>query len=103
MTRIVEQKYPKSLTEASTLSAKEIPLEILRQPKIAKNEEIIPFTITYNPNNPNIFPIMKQSCDSFLYSKTMPNIFQRKKLVKCMSQAPNLGRLLLGLNLNDNT
>ena len=46
---LLEQKYPKSLIEASILRAKEIPLEILRQPKTAKNEEIIPFTFTYNP------------------------------------------------------
>ena len=102
MTRIVEKKYPKSLIEASILRAKEIPLEILRQPKTAKNKEMIPFTITCNPNNPNIFLIMKQSCDNFQYFKPMPNIYQRKKLVKCMSQAPNLSRLLLDLNLNDN-
>ena len=91
---LLEQKYPKSLIEASILRAKEISLEILRQPKTAKNEEIIPFTFTYNPNNPNVFPIIKQSFDNFKYSKTMSKIFQRKKLVKFMSQAPNLGRLL---------
>ena len=68
-----------------------MPLEILRQQKTSKNEEIIPFTITYNANNPNVFPIIKQSFDNFQYSKTMSNIFQRKKLVKSMSQAPNLG------------
>ena len=90
---LLEQKYPKSLIEARILRAKEIPLEILRQPKIAKNEEIIPFTTTYNPNNPNIFPIIKQNFENFQYSKTMSSIFQRK-LVKSMSQAPNLGRLL---------
>ena len=90
---MLEQKYPKSLIEASILRAKETPLEILRQPKTAKNEEIIPFTFTYNPNNSNVFPIIKQSFDNFQYSK-MSNIFQRKKLVKSMSQAPNLGRLL---------
>ena len=44
--------------------------------------------------NPNIFPIIKQSFDNFQYSKTMSHILQRKKLVKSMSQAPNLGRLL---------
>ena len=38
---LLEQKYPKSLIEASILRAKKIPLEILRQPKTAKNEEII--------------------------------------------------------------
>ena len=92
--KLPEQKYPKLLIEASILRAKEMPLEILREPKTAKNEEIIPFTFTYNPNNPNVFPIIKQSFDNFQYSKTMSNIFQRKKLVKSMSQAPNLGRLL---------
>ena len=89
-----EQKYPKSLIEASILRAKEVSLEILRKPKTSKNEEIILFIITYNPNNPNVFPIIKQSFDNFQYSKTMSNIFQSKKLVKFMSQAPNLGRLL---------
>ena len=37
---------------------------------------------------------MNQSFDNFQYSKTMSNIFQSKKLVKFMSQAPNFGRLL---------
>ena len=38
------QKYPKLLGEASILKAKKITLEVLRQPKTAKNEDIIPFT-----------------------------------------------------------
>ena len=91
---MLEQKCPKSLTEASILRANKIPLEILRQPKNAKNDGIIPFIVTYNRNNPNVFPIMKQSFDNFHYSKTISNIFQRKKLVKSMSKPPNLGRLL---------
>ena len=72
---LLEQKYPKSLIEVSILWAKEIPLKILRQPKTAKNEEIILFIATYNPNNPNIFPIITQDFDNFQYSKTMSNIF----------------------------
>ena len=61
----LEQKYAKSLIEARILRAKEIPLEVLRQPKTTKSEETIPFTMTYNPNNPNVFPIIKQSFDNF--------------------------------------
>ena len=76
------------------MRAKETLLDIMRQPKTAKNEEIIPFILTYNPNNPNVCPKIKQSFDNFQYSKTMYNIFQRKKLVKSIIQAPNLGRLL---------
>ena len=91
---MLEQKYPKSLIEASILKAKEIPFEVLRQPETTKNEEIIPFTMTYSPNNPNVFPIIKQSFDKFQYSKTMSNIFQKKKLAISMNQATNLGRLL---------
>ena len=60
----------------------------------AKNKEIVPFSATYNPNNPNVFLITKQSFDNFQYSQTMSSIFQRKKLIKSMSQAPNLDRLL---------
>ena len=91
---MLEQKYPKSLIEASILRAKETPLELSRQPKTAKTEEIIPFTITYNPNKTKVFPIIKQSFDNFQCCKTMSTIFQRKKLVKSMSQAANLDRLL---------
>ena len=50
--------------------------------------------MAHNPNNPNVFPIMKQSLDNFQYSKTMSNIFLRKKLVKSMSQAPTYGQLI---------
>ena len=82
------------LTEASILRDKEIPLEVLAQPETTKSEEIIPFTMTYNPKNPDVFPIIKQKFDKFQYSKTISNIFQRKKLVKSLRQAPKLGRLL---------
>ena len=61
---LLEQKCPKSIIEATILRVKEIPLEIFRQPKTAKNEEIILFTFTYNLNNPNVFPIIKQSFDT---------------------------------------
>ena len=45
------------------MKAKEIHLEILRQPKTTKNGEIIPFTNTNNSNNPIIFPIKQCPTD----------------------------------------
>ena len=47
---ILEQKYRRSLIEASTLKAKEIPLKVLTQPKTAKHGEVIPFMQSSNPN-----------------------------------------------------
>ena len=91
---LLEQKYSKKLIEANILKTQEIPLEVLRQRKPTKNEEIIPFITTCNPDNPNIFSRIKQSFNNFHYSKTIANIFQKKKLVNAMNQAPILGRLL---------
>ena len=51
------------LIEASIVKAKEIPLEILRQPKTTKNGEIMPFTNTNNSNNATIFPIKQCPTD----------------------------------------
>ena len=44
--KLVEQKYSKSLINASILKAKEIPTKVLRQLKTTKNDGIIPFTTT---------------------------------------------------------
>ena len=59
----VRQKHPQSLIEASTVKAKEIHLEILKQPKTTRNGDIIPFTNTNNSNNPIIFPIKQCPTD----------------------------------------
>ena len=92
---LLEQKYHQlPLIEASILRANEIPPQILGQPKTAKKEESFLFTITYHPTNTSVFPIIKQSLVNFQYSKTMSNIFLRKKIVKFLIQAPNLCRLL---------
>ena len=36
-----------------------------RKPKTTENEEIILFITTYNPNNQNIFPLIKQNFNNF--------------------------------------
>ena len=74
------------------MEPKELSIEVLRQP--ITNGEIIPITMTYNLNNPNVLLVIKQSFDNFQYSKTMSSIFQRKKLVRSIKQAPDHGRLL---------
>ena len=52
---LLEQKFSKSLIETCILKAKEIPFEVLGQPETTKNEEVILFVTTHNPNNRNIF------------------------------------------------
>ena len=76
------------------MKAKEIPAEVSGETKTTENEKIIPFTTTYNLNKSNVFSIVKQSFDNFQHYQTMSKIFQKKRLVNSVSQAPNVGRLL---------
>lgn len=94
----LQQKYPKLLIEATVLKVSKTPFEVLSQQETTKNEEIVFVTTVYVLNNPTVFHIIKQSFDNFQYSRTMANIFQEKKFVNSMSQAPNLGRLLCRSN-----
>ena len=61
--------------------------------KEKRAEEIIPFLCTHNCNNPNIFPIIRQTLENFQHSKTM-SVFSGKKLINPICQAPTLDRLL---------
>ena len=93
-TSLRKQTFPIALIENSIKRALQVPLNDLRKPKEKGREEIIPFVSAHNPNNPNIFPIIRQTFESFQHSRTMPNVFNGKKLINSMRQAPNLERLL---------
>ena len=93
-TLLRKQKHPIALIENSIKRASQVPLNDLRKPKEKGREEIISIVSTHNPNNPNIFPIIRQTFENFQYSKTMSNVFNGKKLINYMRQAPNLERLL---------
>ena len=54
-----KQKYPIALIGNSIKRALQVPLNELRKSKEKGREEIIPFVSTPNPNNPNIFPIIR--------------------------------------------
>lgn len=84
------------------MKAEEILLEVLQQEKITKNDKIISFTTTYNPNNPNSFSIIEQSFNSFQYSITMSNIFQKKKLTNYIRHI-TLEGYSADVNLNHDT
>ena len=78
-TSLKQQKYPIALTENNIKSTSQITLNKLRRPKEKRTEEKTPFLSTHNPNNPNIFPIMRQTSENFQHPKTMDNVFSVKK------------------------
>ena len=64
------QKYPKIFIEKEIEKALAIPQEQLRNEKLEKKDDILPFTSKYNPNNPNVFPKVREIYGNLQTSKT---------------------------------
>ena len=77
------QKYPKMVVEKGIEKALAIPQEQLRSEKLKKKGSILPFISTYNPNNPNMFPKVREIYRNLQTSKTLGKIFAKHKLIDC--------------------
>ena len=58
--------YPESLIINGFKKASMIPKEDLRRPKTKNEENILAFITTENPNNPNVFPLVRNSIDTLI-------------------------------------
>ena len=56
-------------------------------------DDILPFISTYNPNNPNVFPKIREIHRNLQSSKTLGEIFTKRKSIHCIRQPSNLKRL----------
>ena len=82
-TTLKTQKYPKMLVEKWIEKALAIPQEQLRSEKRKKKDDILPFISTYNPNNPNGFPKVREIYGNLQNSKTLGKILAKHKLIDC--------------------
>ena len=96
------QKYPKMVVEKGIEKALAIPQKQLRSEKLKKKDDILPFISTYNPNNPNVFPKVREIYRNLQTSKTLSKIFAKHKLIDCKRQPSNLKRLLCSSNFSTN-
>ena len=63
-TNLSKYHYPESLLKQGFQKALSIPQKGLRKPKNPSNENILPFIITFNPKNTNIYSTIKSSVNS---------------------------------------
>ena len=87
------QKYPKMVVEKGIEKALAIPQEQLRSEKLKKKDKILPFISIYNPNNPNMFPKVREIYRNLQTSKILGKISAKHKLIDCKRQSSNLKRL----------
>ena len=68
------QKYPKMVAEKGIKKALAIPQEQLTSQKLKSSYNTLPFISTYNPNNSNVFPKVREICGNFQTFKALKNI-----------------------------
>ena len=93
-TLLLEQHYSERIIKAGIKKALKIPQTELRNVKEQEKKKILPFILTFNPNNPKTWPIIKQTLENLKTSDRMRNTLKRVKFINCKRQAPNLGRIL---------
>ena len=91
-TFLSKQKYPPALIEDSILKVKALKRPNLLQPKQLSNADnnIIPYVTTLSPNNPEIFPDIRQNKSILLRNDRMKSIYKHKVFLKSKRQSPNL-------------
>ena len=87
------QGYPETLIKEGFNKARAIPIDILRKAKTRDSENIIPFISTYNPNNPNLFGLIKSGFTT-LCNTNVNGFSQELKLIQSERQSPNLKKIL---------
>ena len=63
------------VVEKGIQKALAIPQEQLGSEKLKNNDDILPFISTYYPNNPNVFPKVREIYGNVQTSKTLRKIF----------------------------
>ena len=88
-------KYPLKLIE--DVIAKEDFLDrrtLLSNHKKSEESDMIPYVTTLNPNNPEIYPNIKQFKSILQRNHELHEMFRGKVFLKSKRQPPNLKRLL---------
>ena len=85
-TFLKKQNYPKTLFEARIKNAKKENQETLRQPRQKPKETLLPFKTSYNPRNPDIFPIIKANIPLLKNDDRIKTILENHSIIKSHRQ-----------------
>ena len=99
---LTRQGYPPKLIDASINEVKKIPKQQLRQQKLRNedNKRLLTFVSTYNPRNPDIFKVIKETPPLLNASPKMKKALEGIKLINSRRQPPNLERTLTRAKFN---
>ena len=70
-----KQRYPEKIIDNGIKKACNIPIDVLRSEKKKSETLILPFVSTFNPNNTNVLPIIKNAVQNLQQSRTMKDFY----------------------------
>lgn len=93
---LIRQKYPSELIKNGIERAKVIPIAELRKTRETQStdDNIIPFVVTHNPRNTDIFQFAKSNLPVIAQDRHLKELINEKTLIRSKRQPPNLKRLL---------
>ena len=97
------RQYPIEVIKAGIIKALRIPRNIFLNTQKEVDENITPFISTYNPKNREVFGILKTNMDILKKDDAMNRIMKNTKIIKGKRQLPNLRRILINLEFQENT
>lgn len=92
---LMKQRYPRTLIENALERAKSIPIAELRATHdVEVQNDKIPFVVTHNPCNTNIFEVAQINLPIISQNTKLKELINKEKLLSSKRQPPNLKRLL---------
>ena len=89
------KEYPPDLITSAINKAKDIPQGELRKVKAkTQDKNTLAFVSTYNPHNPNIFPMIKNTLPILRQSNKLSKVVDNIKIINSKRQPPNLKKIL---------
>ena len=101
-TFLKKQNYPSSLIDMGIQKAKLIPLTELRSTRSKdQNTDLLPFVSTHNPNNPDMFSVIKNNLPVLHQNQNLENLFPSDIFLKSKRQPRNLKKILTRAKFQD--
>ena len=89
-----KRNYPDTVISEGIKKAKSIPRNTLLSTQTQNKEEVLPYDSTFNPNNTEMFGILKSNMHILTNDQTIREALSESKIIKSKRQPPNLKRLI---------
>ena len=90
-----KRNYPDTVISEGIRKLTSGPRNLLLTPSVKKAEEVLTYVSTFNPNNTEMFGILKSNVPILTNAQTMRGALSKSKIINSKRQPPNLNKILI--------